>query len=77
MTMWMENGGCYIAKRELWLAGRRLGRNNGAIEMPWWDSLEIDDPEDLEVARAISQFRRVELNPVQFVTEEIPGDVRP
>jgi len=72
MTMYMENGGCYLAKRELWEAGRRMGRNNGAVVMPWWDGLEVDEPDDLEVARALVSLRRTERVAVQFVHAKVP-----
>lgn len=68
MTLWMENGGCYLAKREIWMSGRRWGRNNGVVEMPWWEGLEIDEPDDLSVAQAISHLFREEIKPsVRFV----------
>lgn len=72
MSMYMENGGCYLAKRALWLAGRRLGRSNGVVVMPWWDGLEIDEPEDLDVARALAKLRRVEKPGVRFIYTEAP-----
>lgn len=50
--IFMENGGCYLATRNLWLSGRRIGQKCGVVKMSWWESLEIDDPIDLEVARA-------------------------
>ena len=51
--LWMENGGCYCAKIDLWKANRRIMEPCGVVEMPWWRSIEIDSPEDLEVARAL------------------------
>lgn len=53
MQMYMENGGLYLAKNELWVAGRRIGKRCAIVEMGWWESMEIDDPEDLLVARAL------------------------
>jgi N-acylneuraminate cytidylyltransferase len=55
-NMWMENGGCYLASRELWLAGRRIGPRCGVVEMGWWESLEIDEPIDLEAARHLAKL---------------------
>lgn len=52
--MWMENGGIYLAKSHLWKEGRRIGAACGVVEMGWWESLEIDEPEDLEVARCLA-----------------------
>ncbi len=71
MTMWMENGGCYLAKRDLWIAGRRLGSNNGVVCMPWWDGLEIDEPEDLEIARLIAPTIRNKRLPVRFIKVKV------
>ncbi len=53
-TIFIENGGVYLTKRNLWEAGRRIGPNTGTVEMSWWESIEIDEPEDLEVARKIA-----------------------
>jgi N-acylneuraminate cytidylyltransferase len=50
----MENGGLYLAKNHLWRAGRRIGQSCGTVAMRWWESIEIDDPEDLEVAQRIA-----------------------
>ncbi len=72
MTMYMENGGCYLAKRELWEAGRRMGGNNGVVVMPWWDGLEVDELDDLEAARALVSLRRTEKVAVQFVHSKVP-----
>ena len=72
MSMYMENGGCYLAKRNLWIAGRRMGRNNGVVIMPWWDGLEIDEPNDLDVARALVRLRRVKRHGVRFIHVEVP-----
>jgi CMP-N-acetylneuraminic acid synthetase len=51
----IENGGVYLATRGLWGSGRRMGTQCGVVLMDWWESLEIDEPEDLEVARAIAK----------------------
>jgi CMP-N-acetylneuraminic acid synthetase len=53
MRLWMENGGCYLAHRDLWHAGRRIGQRCGVVLMGWWESLEIDDPIDMDVATAL------------------------
>jgi len=72
MSMYMENGGCYLAKRELWVSGRRMGRNNGVVVMPWWDGLEIDEKDDLEVARVLAPLRRVsKTTAVRFIDTEV------
>jgi len=52
--VWMENGGVYLAQRRRWLMGRRVGFTCGIVEMGWNESFEIDDPEDLLVARLLA-----------------------
>lgn len=51
---YMENGAFYLAKHQLWLNERRIGNKCGCVEMEWWRSIEVDDPDDLYVARQIS-----------------------
>lgn len=51
---WMENGGCYATKIRLWKESRRIGHRSAVVEMDWWRSIEIDEPEDLLIARAIA-----------------------
>ena len=51
---YMENGGFYLAKSSCWVAGNRIGSKCGIVLMKWWESIEIDDPEDLEVATKIA-----------------------
>jgi len=53
-SIFIENGGVYLTKRKLWESGRRLGPNVGVINMNWWESIEIDEPEDLEAARKLA-----------------------
>lgn len=53
---WMENGGIYLATRKLWESGRRIGSSCGVVEMGWWESLEIDEPLDLDVAESIAHL---------------------
>lgn len=52
--LWMENGGIYLAKRSLWMDGRRIGRRCGVVEMAYWESMEIDEPEDLLAASLLA-----------------------
>jgi CMP-N-acetylneuraminic acid synthetase len=54
---YVESGGFYLAKRALWLEGRRMGEMVGMVVMKEWDSIEIDDPEDLDVVRRIAESR--------------------
>lgn len=53
-TTYMENGGLYLARRGVWKKGKRIGDTCGVVEMGWWESLEIDEPIDLEIARRIA-----------------------
>lgn len=53
-TTYMENGGLYLARRGVWLKGKRIGDTCGVVDMGWWESLEIDEPIDLEVARRLA-----------------------
>jgi len=55
-SVFIENGGIYLTKRQLWENGRRLGPNVGIINMNWWESIEIDEPEDLEAARRLASL---------------------
>ena len=55
-SIFIENGGVYLTKRRLWETGRRLGSNVGIITMDWWESIEIDEPPDLEAARRLSSM---------------------
>jgi CMP-N-acetylneuraminic acid synthetase len=52
--LYMENGGLYLARRKVWLNGKRIGNTCGVVKMGWWESLEIDEPTDLEVARRLA-----------------------
>lgn len=54
---YVESGGLYLAKRELWLAGKRMGEMVGMVVMKEWDSVEIDEPEDLDAVRRIAEGR--------------------
>lgn len=53
---WLESGGIYLAARHVWTQGRRIGVKCAVIEMSWWESLEIDEPIDLEVTRRIADL---------------------
>ena len=55
-----ENGGFYLASYDLWMKDRRIGMRCGMVEMGFWESLEIDDPEDLEVAQRLAPVFDVE-----------------
>lgn len=51
---YIENGGFYLAKRSLWESGKRIGASCAVAVMGWYESMEIDEPCDLDVARRIS-----------------------
>jgi CMP-N-acetylneuraminic acid synthetase len=53
---YIENGGFYLATRSLWDSGKRMGRRIGQVLMSWWESIEIDDPDDLEVCRRLASM---------------------
>ena len=55
-TIFIENGGVYLTKRKLWETGRRLGPDVGTVLMDWWESVEIDEPADLEAARRLASM---------------------
>ncbi|UCG53533.1 MAG: acylneuraminate cytidylyltransferase family protein [Candidatus Latescibacterota bacterium] len=55
-NQWLESGAIYLATRKLWEIGRRIGEKCMVVSMSWWDSLEIDDPVDLEVARRLASL---------------------
>jgi N-acylneuraminate cytidylyltransferase len=52
--LYAETGALYLAKRAVWDAGRRTGDRAGIVTMSRWESVEVDDPEDLAVARALA-----------------------
>lgn len=63
-TFFVENGALYLAKRAVWDSGRRIGARCGIVKCGFWESTEIDDQEDLEVAQRIAgMFDRKEENP--------------
>jgi len=52
--LYAESGALYLSKQSVWLGGRRMGDRCGIVAMGRWESVEIDEPEDLEVARALA-----------------------
>jgi N-acylneuraminate cytidylyltransferase len=50
---YMENGGFYLTDSGIWRSSRRFGRKCAVVTMEWWESIEIDSVDDLEVANAI------------------------
>jgi len=53
---YMENGGFYLSKNACWREGQRIGRKCGVVLMDWWESLEIDEPDDLMIADHIAKL---------------------
>lgn len=51
---YMENGGFYLATNACWRKQKRIALRCGMVVMDWWESIEIDEPEDLEVARRLA-----------------------
>lgn len=72
-NLWVENGGIYLALREIWINHRRIGFRCGVVEMSLWESLEIDEPQDLLVARLLAAIYLddVNLKGVRNGTKEI------
>lgn len=56
--LYAETGALYLAKRAVWDSGRRTGCRAGIVVMEPWESIEIDDQEDLEAARALAPLVR-------------------
>ena len=52
----MENGGLYLARNSVWRKGRRIALRCGMVVMTQWESIEIDEPEDLEAARRLASM---------------------
>jgi N-acylneuraminate cytidylyltransferase len=52
---YMENGGFYLARQSCWKSGNRMGSKCGIVLMGWWESIEIDDLDDLVVARNLAE----------------------
>lgn len=55
-NQWAENKAVYVMKRDLLMnTGCRLGGRIGHVEMPGWQSIDVDKPEDLELCRKLWQ----------------------
>jgi CMP-N,N'-diacetyllegionaminic acid synthase len=61
-NQWAENKAIYAMKREVLFSIGRIGPRCGYVEMEKWRSIDIDEPVDLEMARAIYQVNRDELD---------------
>lgn len=57
-NQWIENKAVYVMKRDLLMeTGCRLGGRMGFVEMSKLDSIDIDRPEDFELAERILNMR--------------------
>ena len=61
-NQWIENKAVYATKREILFEEGRIGDRCGFVEMEKWRSIDIDEPEDLKLARAIYELRKGELD---------------
>lgn len=53
-SCWYESGAFYLASRELWMSGQRIGKKCGVVVMHPWEGVEIDEEIDLKIANAIA-----------------------
>ncbi|MGE4552094.1 MAG: hypothetical protein AB7D57_03220 [Desulfovibrionaceae bacterium] len=57
-NQWAENKAVYAVRRELLVrTGCRIGGRVGYVEMPKWMSIDVDTPQDLELAEYIYRAR--------------------
>ena len=52
-NQWAENKAIYAMKRDVLFSGGRIGEKCGYVEMEKWRSVDIDEPVDLAMARAL------------------------
>ena len=52
-NQWAENKAVYATRRDVLFSIGRVGPKCGFVEMEKWRSIDIDEPVDLEIARAI------------------------
>jgi N-acylneuraminate cytidylyltransferase len=58
-NQWAENKAVYAVRRDLLMeTGCRIGGRVGYVEMSKRDSIDIDRPEDFELAEAVLASRR-------------------
>jgi len=61
-NQWVENKAVYAVKRDILFTIGRIGPKTAFVEMDKWRSIDIDNPSDLELARAVYQDKRDELD---------------
>jgi len=52
-----DAGQFYWAAAESWAARMSIHQNGCGIEVPWWQAIDVDEPEDLEVLEFVYHFR--------------------
>ncbi|MCD8740545.1 acylneuraminate cytidylyltransferase family protein [Mucilaginibacter roseus] len=57
-NQWAENKAIYATKRDILFSIGRIGPKCGYVEMEKWRSIDIDEPVDLEMARALYQAKK-------------------
>ena len=61
-NQWVENKAVYAIKRSVLFEIGRIGPKTGFVEMDKWRSIDIDNPSDLELARAVYKEKHSELD---------------
>ena len=51
-NQWVENKAVYAMKRDILFSVGRIGPKCGYVEMEKWRSIDVDEPVDLEIAKA-------------------------
>ena len=54
--VFVRNGAIYLIPRELLLKGQMIGKHPVIMEMPRWRSINIDNPDDFELAGIILKY---------------------
>lgn len=57
-NQWAENKAIYAMKRDILFSIGRIGPKCGYVEMEKWRSVDVDEPVDLEMARALYQAKK-------------------
>lgn len=61
-NQWAENKAIYAMRKEVLFSVGRIGVKTGFVEMEKWRSIDIDEPVDLEMARALYLAKKDELD---------------
>lgn len=57
-NQWAENKAVYATKRDILFSIGRIGPKCGYVEMEKWRSIDIDEPVDLQMARALYESNK-------------------